>query len=143
MDRAEICWPLTILCPVSELTAFLHFGHSRYLWSSSHRRCVQNGNWKQHGLEHLSISLLKRRKAERTIGSQITGMPGTLSNFLAGGEKEGKDSCRSILVTPSSSEHHTQAPKLGCYLFYGWFPSCWGVGEWVERGYHLRVTINN
>lgn len=136
--------PLTIFCLVSELTAFLHFDHSRYLWSSSHPRCVQNGNWKQHGLEHLSISLLKRRKAWRIIWSQIASIPGTRSNFLAGGKKEGKDSCRSILATPSSSEDHTQTPKLGCNLSYQWFPSCAagaglgmvGAKQWTLEGHN-------
>lgn len=118
--------PLTIFCLVSKLTVSLHFGHSRYQWSSSHPRCVQNGNWKQHGSEHLSISLLIWRKAWRItefVSSRIIGFPSTLSNSLAGGEKEDPDSCRFILITPLSSGHLTQAQNPAAYLPYWWFPS--------------------
>ena len=76
--------PLTIFCLVSELAASPHVGHSRYRWSSSHPSCVQNGNWKQHVLEHLSISLLKRGKAwgiTKSISSRITGLTYILSHF--------------------------------------------------------------
>lgn len=76
--------PLTIFCLVSELAASLHVGHSRCQWSSSHPSCVQNGNWKQHVLEHLSISLLKRGKAwgiTKSISSRITGLRYILCHF--------------------------------------------------------------
>lgn len=129
--------PLTIFCLVSELTASRHFGHSRCRWSSSHPRCVQNGNWKQHGLEHLSISLLMWRKAWRItefISSRIIGFPSILSNFLAVQEKEGQDSCRSIPVIPLSSEHLTQAQNPAAYLPYWWSPS-----HQERKKNHLRI----
>ena len=76
--------PLTIFCLASELAASLHVGHSRCRWSSLHPSCVQNGNWKQHVLEHLSISLLKRGNAwgiTKSISSRITGLTYILSHF--------------------------------------------------------------
>ena len=76
--------PLTIFCLVSELAASLHFGQSRCRWLSSHPCCVQNGNWKPHELEHLNISLLKRRKVWKIaefISSRIIGFPCILSKF--------------------------------------------------------------
>lgn len=101
--------PLTIFCLVSELAASLLVGHSRCRWSSLHPRCMQNGNWKRHGLEHLSISLLKRRKAwglTECISRRIIGFMSILSHFQAGGEEKAKilaDPYLSLLYPQSTS----------------------------------------
>ena len=134
--------PLTIFCLVSELAASLHVGHSRCRWSSSHPSCVQNGNWKQHGLEHLSISLLKRGKAwgiTKSISSRITGLTHFLNFKL---EERKRPRCWKIRTYTSFI---LRALHPGPETLW---PTCPIHGFHSTRRKkslegHLRVTINN